>query len=81
LYYLTTSANDPISVTPVGRQVDGVAIGVGWRQGDTIPGIRGLEEYRRGMTSRGHLRDKGREATSLSGPACCLRPRDPVIRR
>jgi hypothetical protein len=44
-----------ISCTLVGRSADRVAIDVGWRQGDTIRGLRELEDQRRGMASKKYM--------------------------
>ncbi len=39
----------------VGRPAARVVIAVGWRQGDTIHGIRGLGDPRRPVASQGQL--------------------------
>jgi hypothetical protein len=49
------------SLTLVGRYADCVVIDVGWRQNDTVHGIRGLDDHRRGMASQRHLSRVGTE--------------------
>ena len=52
---LTTGDDDPSSLALVRRGADLVASDVGLRQGDTIHGIRGLEDQRRGMASKKYM--------------------------
>jgi hypothetical protein len=40
-----------ISLTLAEKSADRVAIAVGWRQGETIYGLRGRDDHRRGMVS------------------------------
>jgi hypothetical protein len=44
-----------ISLALVGKEADRVASAVGWRQGDTIHGLRGRDDHRCGMASQRHL--------------------------
>jgi hypothetical protein len=43
-----------MSLMLVARSAAHVALAMGWRQGDTIHGIHGRDEHRRGMASQRH---------------------------
>jgi hypothetical protein len=57
-------------LTLVGKSADRVAIAVRWRQGDTMHGIRGLDEHRRGMSSKRRMSRLGTEGSVPFRRAC-----------